>query len=856
MTLKIIHKRSTDVTGGVSDAPLPTDLEYGEIGINYADADPALFIKDSADVVRRLALNAGGENKKYSVANDDAGLVGADATAAINAALIANGDIADVAELGVSDQCDVTDSGNPDANPEVTVGRYWYDGAVWFLGGGNTLLTVSDTAPSNPIRGQLWVDTNEDPPVVKVWDDTPGPGAWVPVGGDVEEAPIDGNQYARQNATWTPVQGGDNNITYNGASAWGNVAADGTLKDGLNIASVSFTAPNAYNVVFTTPMPSNQYSAVVSTDVGWAVYVEETSKTVNGFNYYGRNDTSGVDIPVGCNFAVFSQNALPPAGTTGTDAWGAVQGNGTLDASYNIASVTRAAIGTYAVAFTTPMPSSDYAVNVTSNSSTEFMSVKAISKTVNGFTVTTQSTNTGGQVDGDFSFTVNATNANLPYTFTKEQIEAAVNNTGSYAWGAVASDGSLLAGNNCQTQFVTTGIYQVTFNTPLPDANYAVSGTAESGANDVALKLLNSVTYPKTASSFYVAIFNEGTASYQNGAYNFTVTAAKGQPLSLGGGADAWGYVSGPGNLVESHNIASATRTGTGKYDVVFATPMPFTFYSVTTGVTSSGQIITDTYSPNGFSVKVLDKTGSSFQDTDFNFAVFATDGNAGGFWGRTNAGVLTPANPTDDVQIASLNGGQLAGFRNVLVNGTVTINQRNATYAGVAVGEYWADRWKKTAGGMTQIIEEGNYKPNTEYTLSGTGVTTQQVTSPAAGDWTIPDVPGTATMIQLEEGPVATPFELRPIGTEFALCQRYYQVGNYFSNVATGGNPIKAPFITSMRESPTMTVTASTNLSSEAVGTNYFSPAAGNDENGFMVYNNNSSVGTIGCTWTADADL
>jgi hypothetical protein len=55
MTLKIQHKRSAVK----AKAPQPTDLEYGEIAINYETSDPCIYIKDSANTIRRVGSQPG-----------------------------------------------------------------------------------------------------------------------------------------------------------------------------------------------------------------------------------------------------------------------------------------------------------------------------------------------------------------------------------------------------------------------------------------------------------------------------------------------------------------------------------------------------------------------------------------------------------------------------------------------------------------------------------------------------------------------------------------------------------------------------------------------------------------------------
>jgi len=159
-------------------------------------------------------------------------------------------------------------------------------------------------------------------------------------------------------------------------------------------------------------------------------------------------------------------------------------------------------------------------------------------------------------------------------------------------------------------------------------------------------------------------------------------------------------------------------------------------------------------------------------------------------------------------LSVGSLNGGPLAGFRNRIINGGFAVNQRAVSGTVVlGAGVYGHDRFKGGASGCTytfltsnnvttltisagslqQVIEGANLDTGT-YCLSWTGTSTGKigagaysasgVTGSITGgtNTTIEFSAGTLSRPQLTPGTVATPFEARPIGTELALCQRYYQ--------------------------------------------------------------------------------
>lgn len=197
----------------------------------------------------------------------------------------------------------------------------------------------------------------------------------------------------------------------------------------------------------------------------------------------------------------------------------------------------------------------------------------------------------------------------------------------------------------------------------------------------------------------------------------------------------------------------------------------------------------------------------------------------------------------TPSVYTQSVNGGQLAGIRNKVINGGFRIQQRPYTSgAATTAGQYIIDRWKVTgtagviitnSGGVVtltipagqtlqQVIEGANLQSG-NYVLSWQGTAQGRIGAGAYGasgtvsaaivggtNTTLQFNAGTLTAIQLELGSAGqnTQYEHSLVGLELLFCQRYYQ--NYsgqFALVSVGyaANVNSKVLSTPMRAIPTI---------------------------------------------------
>src|SRR6185312_10451468 len=171
-----------------------------------------------------------------------------------------------------------------------------------------------------------------------------------------------------------------------------------------------------------------------------------------------------------------------------------------------------------------------------------------------------------------------------------------------------------------------------------------------------------------------------------------------------------------------------------------------------------------------------------------------------------------------------ALNGGQLGGSRNRLINGNFSINQRAVSgTVTLGAGAYGHDGWKAGASGCTytfatsanvttltisagslqQVVEGINLYSGT-HTLSWGGTAQGKI---GAGSYSASGVAGTATggtnltiefgtgtlsLVQLEFGSTASAFEQRSIQQDLLLCQRYFYrpiIGQIPTIIGSGGS-------------------------------------------------------------------
>jgi hypothetical protein len=276
---------------------------------------------------------------------------------------------------------------------------------------------------------------------------------------------------------------------------------------------------------------------------------------------------------------------------------------------------------------------------------------------------------------------------------------------------------------------------------------------------------------------------------------------------------------------------------------------------------------------------------------TDAANAVSTANAAAASVDGKVNRAGDTLTGP---VNVPILNGGQLAGHRNRLLNGNFIISQRVGlnSHTITTGATYYLDRWRTFTAGANanaQLVDAGlGSEPRYRYRLTGaagvTGLNIQQLIEQAnildlagqqvtlsvrtrnsllttlnwqidranatndwssstvvsLGSWTISDTLATYSTtltlptqvfnglavrlfvgaqtsgqwdiahVQLEPGPLATPFEWRDYGDELSMCRRYYFAGTSGATLntqsITANVSFNSVFPTPMRAVPTIT--------------------------------------------------
>ena len=355
---------------------------------------------------------------------------------------------------------------------------------------------------------------------------------------------------------------------------------------GFNVASVTQVGGsqgNNWNVVFETPMPSDDYAVVATPITTGEGFCFIRNRTSTGYTVVTRDDDGSVRA-LSWAAVVHATNATLPQTVTqeqidaainnpGLSAWGLYNGTDTLLAGNNISSVVKTATGKYTVTFTTPMPSNRYSVagsvwNVAPASAYTFQ-IEDLRN--DGFDLSTTADTGSGVAFSDqaFAFQVAATNALPPK-----------GGTGADAWASCTPSGIQASFNFGAFNKNNIGSYTLTFSTPMPTSDYSVVAASSSTSGRV-VNIVN-----KTTTGFDVVSRAISTDTLTDGSFNVVVNATNATlPTTFTeeqiqgvidanpeGIAKAWVKFDGiTNNILNSFGISSMQDNGRGSYTVFFA---------------------------------------------------------------------------------------------------------------------------------------------------------------------------------------------------------------------------------------------------------------------------------------------
>ena len=223
-------------------------------------------------------------------------------------------------------------------------------------------------------------------------------------------------------------------------------------------------------------------------------------------------------------------------------------------------------------------------------------------------------------------------------------------------------------------------------------------------------------------------------------------------------------------------------------------------------------------------------------------------------FTGAASTSVIAFGQRIESTNIYDL-ANTTATFSVELANSLLTTVTWTAYYPNSL--DNWSARTQIATGTFT--VNSALTRYSTQIALganAGNGVTIElSVGAQISGTWKI-------GQFQLEPGAVMTTFERRPIATELALSQRYYEVdlsGNtIWSGMVTSGSPyyMSVRFAVTKRANPTVTTAYTVNSAFPSTS----SPTpAGLNPTSFqttLFANATASVGYYQFTWKADSEL